>query len=600
MFALSLVAISILALAFSSLSGISKITGNMNVIAHELNKKQMAAANVKTEFVFFRLMAARVAAATLHGPKAIEVAVAAQDAQQQKLQQTVASLQKLMTSDLERRRAQDFANAISAYGDIVSKVNKLRISGQNDLAEAVVAKEVPGISEAAAKSVDDIQDYLGKTIEDAVVNADDVASNANTIMIVVSVISITLAVLSMAYTVFGVANPIGELSSAVRVLAGGSLEKQVPFTDRRDELGQMAIALEVLRKSGLENIRLQADAAAARQAQEAQSVDMARRTSEEAQKLRFATQTLGDGLRRLAAGDVSFSLSEPFAPEYEELRTDFNETVRQLGDTISSVLSVVHSIESGTAEIAGGANDLSKRTEQQAASLEETAAALDEITQNVSMAAKRTDEARQVASRANANAESSVRVVADAEEAMRRIEESSQQISNIIGVIDEIAFQTNLLALNAGVEAARAGEAGKGFAVVAQEVRELAQRSANAAKEIKGLILNSSNEVENGVKLVRDTGSALKEIGSQVVQVNQLMETITTSSREQSAGLAEVNTAVNHMDQTTQQNAAMVEQSTAASSALANEAGRLRELVGRFRLPQDAGRGGQGAVRRAA
>jgi methyl-accepting chemotaxis protein-1 (serine sensor receptor) len=381
----------------------------------------------------------------------------------------------------------------------------------------------------------------------------------------------------------------------MRRLAGGDLKNDIPFAGQRNELGDMAAAVEVFRQSGISNIQLEREAREARLSQEAQAEEAVRRTAEEAQKLRFATQTLGDGLRRLAAGDVSFKLSEAFAPEYENLRHDFNESVLQLGHTINEVLTIVHSMDGGTREIAGGANDLSKRTEQQAASLEETAAALDQITQNVKTAAKRTDEARDVARSATANATKSVQVVGNAEEAMRRIEESSQQISNIIGVIDEIAFQTNLLALNAGVEAARAGEAGKGFAVVAQEVRELAQRSANAAKEIKGLIQNSSTEVDNGVKLVRDTGTALKEIGEQVVQVNHLMEAIAISSREQSAGLAEVNTAVNHMDQTTQQNAAMVEESTAASSALASEAARLRELVSRFRLPSDMGH-----MRRAA
>jgi methyl-accepting chemotaxis protein len=240
-------------------------------------------------------------------------------------------------------------------------------------------------------------------------------------------------------------------------------------------------------------------------------------------------------------------------------------------------------MDDGTREISSGANDLSRRTEQQAASLEETAAALDQITVNVANSSKRTEEARAVATQANQGAAKSAEVVSHAEEAMERIEQSSQQISNIIGVIDEIAFQTNLLALNAGVEAARAGEAGKGFAVVAQEVRELAQRSAGAAKEIKGLIQNSSKEVESGVKLVRDTGEALKMIGGYIAQINTHMDSIATAAKEQSVGLAEVNTAVNAMDQTTQQNAAMVEQSTAASSSLAMEAGKLRDLVSQFK-----------------
>jgi methyl-accepting chemotaxis protein len=259
-------------------------------------------------------------------------------------------------------------------------------------------------------------------------------------------------------------------------------------------------------------------------------------------------------------------------------------SIRQLDQTLSAIATAIAAIDEGTREIASGAGDLSKRTEQQAASLEETAAALDQITANVSNSSKRTDEARTEATDANRNAAKSSEVVSHAEEAMRRIEASSQQISSIIGVIDEIAFQTNLLALNAGVEAARAGDAGKGFAVVAQEVRELAQRSAQAAKEIKGHIQKSSVEVESGVKLVLDTSQVLKAISEQIARINQHMDAIAVSAREQSTGLAEVNTAVNSMDQVTQQNAAMVEQSTAASGQLAQEAAKLRELVSRFRL----------------
>ncbi len=379
-------------------------------------------------------------------------------------------------------------------------------------------------------------------------------------------------------------SPLLSMAGAMRKLAGGDTATAVPGMGRLDEVGQMAEAVEVFRQNAITARQLEQEAEASRGQTEATRRENQRRMEQEAEKLRFATSTLGAGLKRLADGDVSFQLNEPFSEEYEPLRQDFNASLKQLGTTLSSVMQSVENIDNGTREISSGANDLSKRTEQQAASLEETAAALDQITVNVSTSSKRTDEARSVAILANQNAAKSAEVVSNAEEAMRRIEESSQQISNIIGVIDEIAFQTNLLALNAGVEAARAGEAGKGFAVVAQEVRELAQRSASAAKEIKGLIQNSSTEVDNGVQLVRDTGVALKAIGDYVSQINHLMDAIATSAREQSTGLAEVNTAVNQMDQTTQQNAAMVEESTAASAALAQEATRLRSLVSQFTL----------------
>ncbi len=382
-------------------------------------------------------------------------------------------------------------------------------------------------------------------------------------------------------------SPLVQIAGSMRTLASGDTAIAIPGVGRKDEVGQMAAAVEVFRQNAIANRQLEEEAEAARGQTEETRLASQKRMQEEAGKLRHATETLGEGLKRLAEGDISFQLNEAFATDYEPLRQNFNDSLRQLAQTIGSVLHSVASMDSGTREISGGANDLSKRTEQQAAALEETAAALDQITVNVRNSSKRTEEARSVAALANQNAAKSAEVVSLAVEAMRRIEESSRQISNIIGVIDEIAFQTNLLALNAGVEAARAGEAGKGFAVVAQEVRELAQRSAQAAREIKALITASGTQVSSGVSLVGETGTALKAIGDHVVQINGLMDAIAVSAREQSTGLAEVNTAVNQMDQTTQQNAAMVEQSTAASAALASEATRLRDLVNQFKLPGD-------------
>jgi methyl-accepting chemotaxis protein len=379
--------------------------------------------------------------------------------------------------------------------------------------------------------------------------------------------------------------PLPQIAASIKKLACGDTEADIPFANRTDEIGAIANAVEIFRHAAITNKRLEKEAEQSRLLVEQQRVAAQQKAeADAAERLRVATSGLAAGLKQLSAGNLSVQLTETFAPDFEPLRHDFNQSVRQLGAAMADISMAIATIDNGTREIAVGAGDLSKRTEHQAASLEETAAALDEITANVQSSTQRTEEARAVAVRANQSAIRSAEVVSHAEEAMKKIEASSQQISSIISVIDEIAFQTNLLALNAGVEAARAGDAGKGFAVVAQEVRELAQRSAQAAKEIKHLIENSSTEVEGGVKLVREAGDALKTIGVFIMEMNSHMESIATSANEQSTGLAEVNVAVNSMDQNTQQNAAMVEQSNAASSTLAMEAARLRELVNRFEL----------------
>lgn len=293
-------------------------------------------------------------------------------------------------------------------------------------------------------------------------------------------------------------------------------------------------------------------------------------------------QGLASGLSRLAAGDLTSRITQPFPGDYEKLRDDFNDAMGKLQEAMQTIVVNAGGIRSGAGEISQAADDLSRRTEQQAASLEETAAALDEITATVRKTAESAKQANSVVVGARGDAEASGQVVQETVAAMAEIEKSSKQIAQIIGVIDEISFQTNLLALNAGVEAARAGEAGRGFAVVASEVRALAQRSSEAAKEIKGLISASSQHVETGVELVGEAGKALQLIVSKVSEITGLVSEIAASAQEQSTALAEVNTAINQMDQVTQQNAAMVEQSTAASHSLTHEAEELAGLVARF------------------
>ena len=389
-----------------------------------------------------------------------------------------------------------------------------------------------------------------------------------------------------AFVVRSVTGPIGKIRQVLQSIASGEAGVAVPCTDQKNEMGEMARALVVLRDSVEERAELQT-----REAEQARALADERSGNERtmaaaAERQARAMGELGRALEALADGDLSVTLAD-IGEDYAKLRHDFNAAVGSLHRAIGAIAETSLVVRDSASDISGATGNLSRRTEQQAASLEETAAALDEITATVRTASERAHEARTMVNETKESAGRSGQIVRNAINAMGRIEESSNRINQIISVIDEIAFQTNLLALNAGVEAARAGEAGRGFAVVAQEVRELAQRAANAAKEIKELIGNSAREVEGGVALVRSTGDALVEIATLVERVNAHVETIATAAREQATGLQEINSSVNHMDQMTQQNAAMVEETTAASQTLAEQSLQLQGLLSAFRLAND-------------
>ncbi|EDQ32775.2 Methyl-accepting chemotaxis protein [Hoeflea phototrophica DFL-43] len=433
------------------------------------------------------------------------------------------------------------------------------------------------------KAVNELVDTASTYLTRVETNAQTTSGTFSILTVVASAVSVLMFLGGLYMFRRRAVLPLTAMKDYMGKLSAGDYSEEVPYADRRDEIGEMAQSVAFFRQAALDrrtsrkqSEQLQAESL--RQEQEAAE----RQAAADAERVRVI-EALTAGLENLSAGNLTYRIGEAFAPDYEKLRTEFNASVEKLNETMQEIAVTTEAVRMSSSEIGSSADDLSKRTEQQAASLEETAAALDQITATVKSSEQRADEASNMVGATKAGTEKSAKVVQDAISAMEKIEESSGRISQIISVIDDIAFQTNLLALNAGVEAARAGEAGRGFAVVAQEVRELAGRSANAAKEIKTLIETSSTQVGAGVSLVNETGVALGEIEGQVIKINDHIRSIVTGAREQSTALSEINSAINQMDQVTQQNAAMVEETNAATQGLSSEAVKLESLVQRFK-----------------
>ncbi|HUH50175.1 MAG TPA: HAMP domain-containing methyl-accepting chemotaxis protein [Mycoplana sp.] len=408
--------------------------------------------------------------------------------------------------------------------------------------------------------------------------------SAYRLTIVSLVLSIGLAIAAIFIVNRRVVRPMNGISRAMKQVAEGNIGQEIPYSERLDEIGEMAGAVAVFRDNAGERMRLERQATSDRAIAEGERMAREAERNRESGKVQAAVASLADALGRLASGDMTCDIDTPFDGDLDRLRQDFNTSVARLKEALCEVGDNARAIDAGARQIRSAADALARRTEHQAASVEETAAALEQITTTVKDSTRRAEEAGTLVARTRGGAEKSGEIVRRAIAAMQQIEQSSGEIGNIIGVIDDIAFQTNLLALNAGVEAARAGEAGKGFAVVAQEVRELAQRSATAAREIKALITASSGQVKDGVALVGDTGKALETIVAEVQEINGHVQAIVVAAREQASGLSEINTAVGNMDQGTQQNAAMVEETTAASHGLADDVQALNALIGRFNV----------------
>jgi methyl-accepting chemotaxis protein len=414
------------------------------------------------------------------------------------------------------------------------------------------------------------------------------ASASKTNLIVLAIVAAVAGML----LAFGIAHsftrPIRYAMTISERIAGGTFDAEISTT-RRDELGRLLSSLDrtqsALRAMHEAKERDRAEQLAVLRAQveeeRQRNVETQVKVSEEQTQV---VRLLAEGLSTVSGGDLTFRLSDGFTDAYRQIKDDFNTTIGRLHDTIVAIATSTHDVAHTAREISGSTSDLAQRTEEQTATLEEVSASMQAIAATVKKNADDAQQANQFAAGTHEIANRGGAVVSQAVSAMARIEESSRKISDIIGVIDEIARQTNLLALNAAVEAARAGEAGRGFAVVASEVRSLAQRSAQAAKDIKDLITNSSGQVREGVELVNRAGGSLSEILTSIRKVAEIVSAIASASTEQSSGVDQVNKALSQMDETTQQNAALVEQNAAAAQALEQQSLAMDERVTFFQL----------------
>jgi methyl-accepting chemotaxis protein len=504
----------------------------------------------------------------------------AYDAAQAALNEAMAlntNMEKSATDVVQKTRIAGASRLMKNYTDRLGDVKSVLLS-TNDIREnqlnILAPKIASGFSDLQAK-IAGAQQKLDGSVEAMITSA-----KATTLFISGFVIAVGLI---LAYSLgLLISSAVRAMAQVMERLAHGDEAIAIQGTEYRHELGAMARSLQVFQETGRAKLAAENNAERTRLAAEEDRLQQEAQRIADADAMAHAFEQISGGLNALSGGDLTVRIGT-VDRRYATIRDHFNSSVSTLEAAMHSVIGAVATIRSGLGEISTASSDLARRTEQQAASLEETVAALGDVTRGVNGTAEGAGRANNVVALARENAEKGGAIVARAIAAMTEIQGSSTKISNIIGVIDEIAFQTNLLALNAGVEAARAGEAGRGFAVVAQEVRELAQRSAKAAKEIKGLISASSMHVETGVGLVSESGASLEGIVQQVVTISATVGEIAISARDQALSLREVAAAGDQMDRVTQQNAAMVEQMTAAAQGLRDETEHLARLIQGFK-----------------
>ncbi|OAN54062.1 hypothetical protein A6A04_12515 [Paramagnetospirillum marisnigri] len=496
-----------------------------------------------------------------------------------------------------------------------------------DTATVQVNTTLPGIAAQFASAADALSTELKDVNTRAQVEDDAAATAASRLLISVSLIALALGVVAAWLIARGITTPVNDMTGAMTRLAGGDNSVEIPALGFKDEIGLMAKAVQVFKQNAIDKLRMEAEQRAAEEAQRQAEEDQRKReaaiVAEVAEVAKAAStgdldrridlegksgfllnlcegvnnlvnltgialKDVADVLGAVAQGDLTRRITGDYAGVFGQLKGDVNLTADKLFEVVSNINEAANQITGAASEVAAGSQDLSERSEQQASALEETAASMEELAATVRQNSANAQQANQLAAGAREVAAGGGQVVNDAISAMGRIEGSSQKIEDIVGMIDEIAFQTNLLALNAAVEAARAGDAGKGFAVVAQEVRNLAQRSAQASKEIKGLIAESSSQVRSGAELVKGAGKTLEDILGSVKRVADIVAEIAAASAEQASGIDQVNQAITQMDEMTQQNAALVEESTAAAHSLEDQARHLSEVMAFFHTGDEA------------
>jgi len=583
--------------------------------AHETELSQDLA-DLRAEWVQSRLMTAKY----LLEPKT-ETADAA-TRQVEKLSQLLGAVAAKSKNPEIARQARATLELATQY---LKSFNDTVID--NAKADTLVNGSMPKMAADFADLANKLSTELDQRLVTVTNDTESANATAITILLLVSALAILLGIVFAWVIARGITVPVQAMTGAMTRLAGGDHGVTIPALENHDEIGQMAKAVQVFKQNAIDKLRMEAEQKAAEEAQRAQEEQQRKReaaiVAEVAEVAKAASSgdldrridlagkdgfllNLCEGVNNLialtgtalkdvagvlsavAGGDLTRRINGDYAGVFGQLKADVNRTADKLFEVVSNINEAAVQITSAASEVAAGSQDLSERSEQQASALEETAASMEELAATVRQNSANAQQANQLAAGAREVAASGGQVVTDAIGAMARIESSSQKIEDIVGMIDEIAFQTNLLALNAAVEAARAGDAGKGFAVVAQEVRNLAQRSAQASKEIKGLIAESSSQVRNGADLVKGAGRTLEDILGSVKRVADIVAEIAAASAEQASGIDQVNEAVTQMDEMTQQNAALVEESTAAAHSLEEQSRHLGEVMAFFHTGEAA------------